>query len=598
MRRPLGLLLLLVASTALMLPATAPAAIGASRKSVEVLIELRHPGGLYEFVKAVSDPTSPRYRDYSTVEQLIARFGAPKDARNATLAWLAARGLHGTVGPTGAYVTVPVAAAQAERLLPRRGGASASAAAGVSRAVPAALRGAVTAIGVFSDHRAVTKNVASATGAGAELAAKKEGNYSSVLTHSGTGGGCAAGRTGPGAPLDEPFTPNQYLGAYGLASMHGRGLRGEGQTVAVVEVDGFHHSDIESFDRCFGAKTPPIRVVPVFPLTKPYPGGAETTLDLEVLSVGAPGLDGIDVYEGGGTPLTILLTAATALGSRGHHPDVISISLGICEPRYSGHLVLRRAMDNVFAVAAGAGISTLVAAGDTGSSGCRVNSKTGTTAVPLRTVSLPSSSPFVTAVGGTNLRLDAKNRIRSEIVWNDWPELAGGGGGGVSLLSPKRPWWQQVPGLERFGTGRIVPDIAALADVFPGYAFFCTSPECAALPQLATPGWTSIGGTSAAAPLMASGVALANQYAERHGKAAVGFANPLLYRFGAAAKSRRTVFRDVTKGNDDLGALLPKDVGGGHPLGCCGARPGYDWASGWGSLKVLGFAKAAARAAP
>lgn len=210
--------------------------------------------------------------------------------------------------------------------------------------------------------------------------------------------------------------------------MHGRDLEGEGQTVALVEVDGFHHSDIETFDRCFGAKTPPIRVVPVFPLNKPYSGGSETTLDLEVLSVGAPGLDGIDVYEGGGTPLTILLTAATALGSRGHHPDVISISLGICEPRYSGHLVLRRAMDNVFAVAAGAGISTLVAAGDTGSSGSsgsRVNSRAGTTAVPLRTVSLPSSSPFVTAVGDTNLRLNAKNRIKSEIVWNDWPELAG-----------------------------------------------------------------------------------------------------------------------------------------------------------------------------
>lgn len=380
--------------------------------------------------------------------------------------------------------------------------------------------------------------------------------------------------------------------------MHRRGLTGHRQTVALVEIDGFRRTDVETFDKCFGVKTPPIRVIPVEPIKKPYTAGAETTLDLEVLSAGAPGVDRVDVYEGLGSEAGIMLSAATALGSRGHHPDVISVSLGICEPQYSGHLVYKRAMNSIFAVAAGAGISTLVAAGDTGSSGCRIDPKTGTTALPVRAVSLPSSSPYVTAVGGTNLRLTTKNRIASEIVWNDWPELAGGGGGGVSLLSPRRPWWQQVPGLERFGSGRIVPDIAALADVFPGYAYFCTSPECGELPQLATPGWTSIGGTSAATPLMASGIALANEFAARHRQRALGFLNPLLYELGADEKTRRATFRDVTRGNNDLGSLLPKEAGGGHPLGCCGARRGYDWASGWGSLKVLGLARAAARAAP
>lgn len=594
MRRRLGPSLLL-ALLALALPAAASASIGAPERTVEVLLELRHPGGLNSFVKAVSDPTSPSYRDYSTVEKLVARFGASKEDRNATLAWLGSRGLHGTVGPTGTYVTAPIAPARADRMLPRTNGASASSAAAVGRRVPAALRGPVTAIEILGNRRNVTKNLASASGA--EHSAK-HANYSSVLTHSGTSTGCAAGRTGSGAPVAPPFTPNQYLSAYGIAAMHDRGLRGQGQSVALVEVDGFRHSDIETFDKCFGVKTAPIRVVPVNPITKPYTGGAETTLDLEVLSAGAPNVDHIDVYEGLGTEAGIILTAATALGSRGQHPDVISVSLGICEPKYSEHLIYRRAMDNIFAVAAGAGISTLVAAGDTGSSGCRIDSKAGTTALPLPTVSLPSSSPYVTAVGGTNLRLDRKNQIDSEIVWNDSPELAGGGGGGVSLLTPRRPWWQRVPALGRFGTGRIVPDIAALADVFPGYAYFCTSPECADLPQLSTPGWTSIGGTSAAAPLMASGVALANQFAARHGQRPLGFLNPLLYRFGATGKTRRGVFRDVTKGNNDLGSLLPKEVGGGHPLGCCGARPGYDWASGWGSLKVLGFAKAASRAAP
>jgi kumamolisin len=530
------------------------------------------------------------------VERLVARFGASRADRNATLAWLARQGLRGIVGATGTYVTAPIAPARAERLLPHHSAAAASAASAAAHRVPTALRGPVTAVGILGSRRIVIPGTSSA--AGAARAAKQQGSYSSVLGHSGSAKGCAAGRTGPGGGLAPPFTPNQYLSAYGIDSMHARDFKGEGQTIALVEVDGFHRADIEAFDRCFGVKTPPIRVVPVDPLSRPYSGGTETTLDLEVLSVGAPGVDRINVFEGGESEATIALTAGTALGSKGHRPDVISISLGICEPQYSEHLVFRRAMDSIFAVAAGAGISTLVAAGDTGSSGCRINSKSGTTAIPLRTVSLPSSSPYVTAVGGTNLRLDAKNRIGSEIVWNDWPWLTAAGGGGVSLLSPERPWWQQVPALARFGTGRVVPDIAALADVFPGYAYFCTSPECADLPQLAAPGWSSIGGTSAATPLMAAGVALANQLAERHGKARLGFLNPLLYRLGASPKTRRGVFRDVTRGNNDLGSLLPADAGGGHPLGCCGARPGYDWASGWGSVKVLGFARAALRLSP
>jgi subtilase family serine protease len=597
MSRPLGASLVLLVLAATMLPVAASASPGASEKTVEILFELRHPGGLDRFVRAVSDPASANYRGYASVEQLVQRFGASSADQNSTLAWLAARGLHGSVGPTGTYVTAALAPARAERLLGRVGGARASAsAAGPGRPVPAGLRGPVTSVGILGNRDSAVKNVASAS-PDMRLAAG-DAEYSSILPHSGTAAGCAAGRTGPGAPLAAPFTPNQYLDAYGIDSMHDRGFQGQGQTVALVEVDGFHHTDVETFDRCFGAGTPPIRVTPVTPITKPYTSGTETTLDLEVLSVGAPRLHRIDVYEGLGTEAGIMLSAGTALGSKGHHPDVISVSLGICEPMYSGHLVYRRAMDNIFAVAAGAGISTLVAAGDTGSSGCRINAKNGTTALPLRTVSLPSSSPYVTAVGGTNLRLNAANGIRSEIVWNDWPDLAGGGGGGVSLLSPRRPWWQQVPALRRFGTGRIVPDIAALADVFPGYAYFCTSPECAELPQFANRGWTSIGGTSAATPLMASAAALADQFAERQRQRNLGFLNPLLYRLGAAASARHRVFRDVTRGNNDLGALLPENVGGGHPLGCCGARPGYDWASGWGSLKVVGLAKAAFRAAP
>jgi kumamolisin len=201
----------------------------------------------------------------------------------------------------------------------------------------------------------------------------------------------------------------------------------------------------------------------------------------------------------------------------------------------------------------------------------------------------------VTAVGGTNLKLNAKNRNASQLPRNDAPDFFGAGGGGVSLLSPQRPWWQRAPRLHEYGDGRLVPDIAGLADVLPGYAIYCTAAACAEAPQ-SSPGWISVGGTSAATPLMAGGVLLADQYAARHRQPPLGFLNPLLYELGAG-RAKRSVFSDVTRGNNDLGVLTPADAGGGLPLGCCPATPGYDVATGWGSLKVEGLAKAAWRVA-
>lgn len=562
---------------------------------VAALIELHHPRGLNRFVRAVSDPASPRYRDYATVERLVARFGAKRQAQRKVMRWLAAHGLHGRLHTTGSFVSATMPRAQAARLLPPGEGASASTA-GLERSVPAPLRGVVERVSLLStapiDGHAQAADDAAGE-AGKASAGAATGPYRSILLHSGTAAGCPDGSSGGIEAGLEPFTPNQFLTAYGHAQLHAKGFEGQGQTAAVVETGGFKHSDIVTFTKCFGGKPPPIKVVPVA-IPKPLPGEDETTLDLSLLSVGAPKLDKIYVYEGPDSLDGVALTAGSALGRAGHHPDVISISLGFCEPELAGSLTLRNAFDNVFAVAAGAGISVLVSAGDQGSSGCRVEPEGGsTTALPMTAVSLPASSPYATAVGGTNLALSKQNRIKEEIVWNDSILIPWGGGGGGSIISPRTPWWQAR--IDRYGPGRTVPDIAALADLFPGYAFYCTAASCEPANGKVF-GWGSVGGTSAAAPLTAAGVALANQYAAKRGQANLGFLNPLLYRLGADAETREANFTDVVKGNNDIGRALPPAAGGGGPVGCCQARAGYDWASGWGSLKLMAFSKAAAAA--
>lgn len=571
-----SLLLVLVGATG----ASAKAdSTGLPTSEVTALIQLRHPAGLDRFVRRVSDPSSPHYRDYATVEQLVARFGAKPRASKRVLAWLTARGIDAKLSPTHTFITASLAAARAAPLL---------------RASPHAVAGiSVLPTAPVVPHAAVGPAPGPESGGGK----KGKGHYGSALFHTGTAKGCAAGLGAAEAPV-EPFAPNQYLTAYGDSAMHARGLEGEGQTVALVETGGFKRSDVVHYARCFGVKrTPPTSLQRVGPGTR-RPAEAETTLDLEQLSVAAPGLDRIDVYASGSEePGGIIEAAGAALGDPGHRPDLISISFGICEPQLEGALATRDAFDSIFAVAAGAGISVLASSGDQGSSGCRaVDAETEEiSALPIEAVSMPSSSPYVTAVGGTNLSLTEDNRIRAEIAWNDsWVNgavgTALGGGGGVSLLTPRTPWWQED--VHRDEPGRKVPDIAALADRFPGYAFYCTAAACRSGEEL-FPGWQAVDGTSAATPLTAAGIALANQAAAERGQPGLGFLNPLLYRLGADAKTRAAAFNDVTTGNNNLLPALSKALVPGIPIACCQARRGYDLATGWGSLKVPSFSRLA-----
>jgi kumamolisin len=324
----------------------------------------------------------------------------------------------------------------------------------------------------------------------------------------------------------------------------------------------------------------------------PLAPGGETTLDLEILSAAAPGLKRINVYEGGSSEAAIFETSAAALGGRGSRPDVISISLEGCEARLYGDRLFRRGLENVFGIAAGAGISTLVASGDQGSSMCTVEA---TGALPLLSVNGFASLDHVTAVGGTNLVLDSANAITDQIAWNDRPDQFAASGGGISILSP-RPWWQRgVLSRKSTGDARTVPDLAALADVTPGYAINCTAgfaTGCTDDPS----GWMAIGGTSAATPLLAGGIALANQEARRAGQPPLGFLNPLIYQL-AGSKTGKRIFYDVTSGDNDLGTLIPAEAGGGEPLGCCAAGPGYDPVTGWGSPDVARLSRAARRVA-
>ena len=389
-----------------------------------------------------------------------------------------------------------------------------------------------------------------------------------------TPAGCAAG-AGQGG-----FTPNEYLDAYQFTPLQQRGLLGQGERVALVEIDGFVRSDLQSFASCFGLRMPPIRQIPVG-VAGPLAAGGEATLDLEVLEAAAPELKQIDVYETAANAADVLTALTQPLQNPGFKPQVISVSLGLCEGNTLETVGQAgvRAIETELKVASAAGVSVLGASGDMGSADC---SQAGAPPVSTLAVNFPSSSPWVTSVGGTNIDLNTQNQIVNQAVWNDAGTVPGNaGGGGVSELFA-RPSWQN--GLIA-SPWRAQPDVAMLADVSPGYTVYCTAQiDCGGR------GWLAFGGTSAATPLLAGGFALIDEQLRRQGRAALGLANPLLYRLGRNPTSAAQVFYDVTSGTNDVGPFIQQSQ---QPLGCCTARSGYDEASGWGGVNLEALSQAA-----
>jgi kumamolisin len=563
-----------VASAAAPAAAQAGAAPGGSGKTFELLLSLEHPRGLDRAVKRVSNPSSKAYRDFMTIEQVAKRFGAGKASKRAVRRWVAARGGTVRIASTGDFALAEVPAPTAARL-------RAPGKAGDALEVPDALAHAVTAVEPVDRAPAVRSGPPKPP----PLAQRD-----SQAPHSGTTAGCLDGVNAPAPPPGNAFTPNQYLDAYGHSTLHRKGITGKGVRFAVIEIDGYAQTDIDTFGQCFGIRIPPIN-----PHAVGIPGllapGDETTLDLELLSAGAPGAKSIEVWENDGTNVGLLEAVAASLAKKKLRPDVISISLGGCEADLTDSFATTRLLNRVFGAAAAAGISTFVSSGDQGSSAC----ERPPVALDLLSVNSPAHSQYVTAVGGTNVTLDPANQIVQQVVWNDSPAKFAGGGGGFSTVF-ETPWWQRPA--KRLGNGaRTLPDIAALADVTPGYVIYCTSVPCHQFAQT-VPGWTAVGGTSAAAPLMASGVALANEVARKAKQPPVGFINPLIYDV-ASTKGGAKVLSDVTIGDNDLGLMLtPPNGDPPKPLGCCTAGPGYDLASGLGSLKIAGFSRLASRAAP
>lgn len=339
------------------------------------------------------------------------------------------------------------------------------------------------------------------------------------------------------------YTPQQVQTAYGVDTL---GARASGTPVITV-LDlggGWSPDDLELAGQCFGYAPPNVTQIQGDGVAAAIAqADDETSLDLQTAAAVAPGAQVrlVQATLGG-----ILDGLSRALGDGRGVPDVISLSFGGCALAENRDLPAYTAVINaVLTMTALAGVSSFVAAGDSGSTTCG-------TSVPGTTLSYPAVSPFVTAVGGTRLTLGRGNTRVAETVWNDSVfGVSGAGGGGVSRRQP-RPAYQDGANAQDH---RAVPDVSALADIVPGW------------PVVINSALRTVGGTSGSTPFVAAATALVAASERNAGRPGVGLANGWFYK----AAAQPSAFFDVTKGDNDLAGV-----------GCCQAAAGYDPATGLG----------------
>ena len=453
------------------------------------------------------------------------------------------------------------------------------------------------------------------------LSAESSQPYTSTVFYpnSGTPSGCTE------AVAKGALTPNQWQTAYGFDLLYAEGIRGQGERIALIELGGqwVTPEDIRQYADCFGLKNPrySLNVSNGGPL--PNVSGDEAAGDMAIALAAAPEAE-VDLwlYTGtataSNTQIAETLSRAIFAARPSHRPTVVSFSYGTCEAMLAqGNLglsprTLNVELERLLKRLALAGISVLVSSGDQGASACR-QSPAGnaiTAASYLLNVTYPASSPWVTAVGGTNLLLSSSNQLMDEIVWNDnlatlaynqmiagepydpdFFDSIGAGTGGLSTLFEAPPYQARIitsvsNQLQLPINNRVVPDISAMADPAPGYVYPINGV------------WNVIGGTSLSTPLSAGGVALMNQQLRQARKKRLGFLNPTLYRMIESSRGA-AVIRDVTIGHNDTGPQIfyagtapgPLLLNPYPPLGCCTAQSGFDPASGWGSINYSRFSR-------
>ncbi|MFZ0189022.1 MAG: S53 family peptidase [Streptosporangiaceae bacterium] len=400
------------------------------------------------------------------------------------------------------------------------------------------------------------------------------------------------------------YVPAQLQTAYNEQPLFNSGITGAGQTIVIVDSFGSPtiKADLAVFDATFNLPAPPsFKIIQPAGAVPPFdPTDAngdvgwagETTLDVEWSHAMAPGANILlvetPVDETEGTAGFPQIVKAENYVINHHLGQVISQSFGATEGTFPSAASIQ-GLRSAYFNAARNHVTVLAATGDAGATDD--SNVAGTLLYTHPAVDWPSTDPLVTAVGGTLLSLlSTGQRTQADRVWNTSTNygfnnaffgvpgpLASAGSGGKSAVFARPSYQDGVADVT--GNQRGVPDISMSAACDGSVNFYGSFPGEPA-------GWGLVCGTSEASPLFAGIVALADQVAGH----SLGLINPALYALSAAHAPGLV---DVTAGNNTVSFLQPTLV----TVKGFQAGPGYDLASGVGTVNAALFVPELAQAA-
>ena len=496
----------------------------ASHLNLAISLPLRNEQGLNDLLQKIYDPTSPKFHHYLTPEQFTAQFGPSQQDYDAVLQFMRSNGLTVTATyPNRTLVDVSGSVATVQQVFhttlhvyqhpyENRTFFAPDTDPSLDLNVPIAH---VSGLDNFTIPRPAIK-------------------IKNSLDRASSGAKPASG-SGP----DGLYMGKDFRAAYAP----GVTLDGTGQTVGLLELEGYYQKDILTYETNAGLPNVTLTNIPVgsFAInTADTNGIIEVSLDIEMVISMATNCSQVAVFEeqNGGNVVDIL--------------DAIATNNFVKQISSSWLIGDSSSYDTVYKEFAAQGQSFFQASGDDGAfytSNEQLEEYTDDTNITL--------------VGGTTLSTTGGGGAwSSETVWNWYSsgQGAAASGGGTNFNGIPIPSWQQGVSMannQGSTTLRNVPDVALTGDNI--YV------------QATNQGFY-IGGTSCAAPLWAGFTALINQQAAAAGQPYVGFLNPAIYAIGQSANYTND-FHDITTGNNTNSTVSNKYF----------AAPGYDLCTGWGT---------------
>jgi subtilase family serine protease len=351
------------------------------------------------------------------------------------------------------------------------------------------------------------------------------------------------------------YTPDQLQSAYGLKGTLANGTDGHGVTVGVIDAYGSPTmlADANQYSTNQGQPTF-AKGQYIQKLFKPFnlqaecgDWSTEQTLDVEAVHGMAPGAN---VFYVGAKNCDTGIDDAANYIVQNHSADIVSNSYGYLGEDLPAAEINKQ--HSIFIQATVEGIGFYFSTGDYGDDIA--------IGAPQPEADYAATDPFVTAVGGTSLGIDAGGNYLFETGWgssldpvsSDYAtytealpgEFSDGSGGGTSTLFDQPSYQKRTvpPALSQQWGGkpaRTTPDVSMVGDPYTGYLIGQTIDG--------TYSEDAIGGTSLSTPLFAGVQALASQGAH----APIGLANPTLYSLPKKA------YRDVLPTREPIAVTNP-----------------------------------------